>query len=138
MTTPEQTESDRFDAYLAALPDPQRAALETLRDQVAAAAPDAERGISYGAPAFRLHGRPLAGFSAATSHLSYLPFSPEVIRVHAERLAGWGTSKGAIRFTPEHPLPADLVVSLVHARRAELEASVSAASTSPARPPRNG
>lgn len=115
------TESERFDAYLAALRADQRAALERLRDQIAAAAPDAERGISYGAPAFRLGGRPLAGLSAATAHLSYLPFSPEVIVAHAALLAEWGTSKGAIRFTPDHPLPDDLVESLVRARRAEIE-----------------
>ena len=100
------TDVERYDAYLAALPADQRAALEDLADAIEAAAPDAERGISYGAPAYRLGGRPLAGFSAARAHLSYLPFSPAVITSLAGELEGWQTSKGAVRFTPDHPLPA--------------------------------
>jgi uncharacterized protein YdhG (YjbR/CyaY superfamily) len=112
---------ERVEAYLDALPDDQRQALEALRDRIAAAAPAAEPGLSYGAPAFRLAGRPLAGFSAATAHLSYLPFSPAVVEAHRDKLEGFGFSKGAIRFTPERQLPDELVASLVAARRAEIE-----------------
>jgi uncharacterized protein YdhG (YjbR/CyaY superfamily) len=115
------SEREQYDAYLAALPADQRAALEALGDRIAALAPDAEPGLSYGAPAFRLGGRPLAGFSAAKSHLSYLPFSPDVITGLAERLGDWPRSKGAVRFTPDRPLPDDLVAALVAARRSELE-----------------
>lgn len=114
------TDPAAYDAYLAALPAEQRAALEDLATAIAAAAPDAERGTSYGAPAYLLGGRPLAGFSAAKAHLSYLPFSPAVITAHAADLAAWHTSRGAIRFTPDHPLPAELVAALVATRRAEL------------------
>lgn len=116
------SQEPRHDEYLIALPEGQRRALCTLRDQIAAAAPDAVPAISYGAPAFKLDGRPLAGFTASKAHLTYLPFSPAVIEAHADRLAGWATSKGAIRFTPDHPLPGELVSSLVAARRREIEA----------------
>lgn len=121
---PDPTDLDRYDAYLAELPDDQRLALTKLADVIAAAAPDAERAMSYGAPAFKLKGRPLAGFSASRKHLSYLPFSPAVVTAHETELttAGIGFSKGAIRFTPDEPLPTDLVTSLVAARRAELDA----------------
>ncbi len=115
------SERERYDDYLAGLPDQARAALEALAADIAAAAPDAERGLSYGAPTFKLAGRPLAGFTASKAHLSYLPFSPSVIVGLADQLAPWATSKGAIRFTPDHPLSADVVVALVAARRAELE-----------------
>lgn len=118
----ERSEAEEYDDYLAALPTDQRASLEALAGQIRDAAPDAVPGLSYGAPAYRLDARPLAGFSAARSHLAYLPFSPDVIVAHTDRLVGWSTSKGAIRFTPDHPLPADLVASLVAARRAEIEA----------------
>ena len=33
----------------------------------------AEQGISYGMPAFRLHGKVIAGFAAFKNHLGYLP-----------------------------------------------------------------
>lgn len=116
-----ETEVEKFESYLAAVPEAQQRALRDLADRIAAAAPDAERGISYGAPTFKLGGRPLAGFTASKAHLSYLPFSPPVIIALEAELTGFGCSKGAIRFTPEQPLPDDLVVSLVAARRAELE-----------------
>lgn len=117
----------RFAEYLDGLAEGPRAALTALAEAIATAAPDAERAISYGAPAFKLNGRPLAGFTASRAHLSYLPFSPAVIEKLAEELSGWATSKGAIRFTVDHPLPADVIRALVAARRAELEGqSVSA------------
>jgi uncharacterized protein YdhG (YjbR/CyaY superfamily) len=115
------TEAERHDAWVADQPEDRRTAIADLAAAVLAAAPDAEKAMSYGTPAWRLHGRPLAGVSAAARHLSYLPFSPAVVEAHADRLAGWGTSRGAIRFTPDRPLPADLVASLVAARRAEIE-----------------
>lgn len=53
------------DDYLDGLALDQRMALEHVRAVIAAAAPDAEEGTSYGGPAFIHHGRPLVGFRAA-------------------------------------------------------------------------
>lgn len=47
------------DAYLASLPNHVRFGLEELRYAIAAAAPGAEPGISYGMPCFRMNRRPL-------------------------------------------------------------------------------
>jgi uncharacterized protein YdhG (YjbR/CyaY superfamily) len=111
-----------MDAYLASLPPAQRAALEKLRQDIRAAAPLAEEGFSYGLPAFRLDGRPLACFAAAANHCSLYPMSANVIRLHADDLARYETSKGTIRFAAEKPLPATLVRKIVKARMAELQA----------------
>jgi len=43
-----------IDEYLAGVPDDKRAALERLREQIRAAAPDATEAISYGMPAAEL------------------------------------------------------------------------------------
>lgn len=115
------TDQKSIDQYLAGLDPLPRAALEALRRTIAAAAPDAEEGWSYGMPAFRLGGRPLAAFAAAAKHCSYFPMSGAVIAAHAEELAGYDTSKGTIRFAADAGLPAKLVRKLVAARRAELE-----------------
>ena len=109
-----------IDDYLAALPPGQRVALDHLRAIVAAAAPDAEEGKSYGMPAFRYRGKPLIGFHAAKQHLSVHPFSPEVVDGVRDRLAGFDLAKGTIRFTPEQPLPDDVIRELVALRLAEL------------------
>jgi uncharacterized protein YdhG (YjbR/CyaY superfamily) len=115
-------ESDRIDALLAGLPDDQRTALQALREVIAATAPEAEETFSYAAPAFRYRGHPLVSYGAATNHCSFYVMSPAVIVDHAADLAGFGTSKGAIRFTAAKPIPAAVVASLVRARMAETDA----------------
>jgi uncharacterized protein YdhG (YjbR/CyaY superfamily) len=112
---------ESIDAYLKAVAPDKRAALETLRTAIRKAAPDAEELISYGMPAFRNRGGLLAGFSASANHCSYFPMSGSVTAALAGDLAKYETSKGAIRFAPEKPLPAALVRKLVKARIAEIE-----------------
>lgn len=108
-----------IDGYLAGLPAGQRAALGRLRRAIRAAAPDAEECLSYGMPAFRL-GKVVAGFAAYRKHLSYFPFSGTTLPAHAGLLRGWERTKSALHFTPERPLPASLVRTLVRARIAEI------------------
>lgn len=109
-----------IDAYLRTLGAGQRAALERLRRSIQKAAPEAEESISYGLPAFRLHGRPLVAFGAATKHCSFYPMSPAVIEAHKSQLEAYETSKGTIRFPWDSPLPDSLVRKLVRARSAEI------------------
>jgi uncharacterized protein YdhG (YjbR/CyaY superfamily) len=106
----------RIDAILAALPADQRVALQTLRETIAAAAPDAVDGFSYGMPAFRYRGHGLVAYGGAKGHCSLFPLGSGVVDAHREDLAGFSTSKGTIRFTPDHPLPQDLVVTIVQER----------------------
>jgi uncharacterized protein YdhG (YjbR/CyaY superfamily) len=104
--------------YLARLPANHRAALEKLRAQIKAAAPDAEEVISYGQPTFKLHGH-LVAIGAFRNHLSFFPMSSTAIAEHAAILKGYETSKGTIQFTPEKPIPAAVVKKIVKARIAQ-------------------
>lgn len=108
-----------IDEYLAGLSDDKRAALEKIRKAIRAAARNAEECMSYGIPAFRLEGRLVAGFAASARHCSYFPMSGSIVSALQEDLAGYDTSKGAIRFATDQPLPAALVRKLVKARIAE-------------------
>jgi uncharacterized protein YdhG (YjbR/CyaY superfamily) len=107
------------DDYLAALPRDQRAALEGIRKAIRAAVPEGEECISYGVPAFRVDGRVLVGFGAASRHCTFFPMSGTITATHAAELSRYETSKGAIRFPAERPLPATLVRKLVRWRLAE-------------------
>jgi uncharacterized protein YdhG (YjbR/CyaY superfamily) len=113
--------SAEIDAFLAGLPEDVRAALEDLRRTIATAAPDAVEGIGYGVPAFKYRGRPLVSFGAAKEHCSFYVQSPAVLDAHRDELAGYDTAKGTIRFTPDKPLAASLVTTLVKARMAETD-----------------
>ncbi len=107
------------DNYLAKLDETKRATLEQLRSVILAVASDAEQGLSYGVPAFRVGGKVVAGFSAAKNHVSYLPHSGSVLVTLAGELEGFGTSKGAIKMPVDTPLPPSLVTELIEARRTE-------------------
>jgi uncharacterized protein YdhG (YjbR/CyaY superfamily) len=117
------TARDDIDAILGALPPDKRDALQALRETIAAAAPEAEEGISYALPAFRYRGRPLVSYGAASKHCAFYVMSPAVLEAHEALLAGFDTSKGTIRFRPDTPLPDDLVHTLVRARIAEIDAA---------------
>ena len=105
------------DAYLSALGDDQRAALERLRRIVKRAAPGAEECISYQIPAFRLDGRMLVWYGASTKHCAFYPGGS--VGAFKSELEGFNLSKGTIRFQPDHPLPVALVRRIVKARIAK-------------------
>jgi uncharacterized protein YdhG (YjbR/CyaY superfamily) len=102
------------DGYLAAVSDDKRAALETLREAVKAAAPGAEECISYRLPAFRLNGKLLVAYGAAANHCAFYPGS--VVEALKNELKDYDTSKGTIRFPADRPLPPTLVRKLVKLR----------------------
>lgn len=113
-----QSKPTTIDEYLRLLTKEQRAALEKLRLAIKVAAPRAEECISYSIPAFRLDGRVLVWFHAASKHLSFFPGAAPIKQYETE-LAKYATSKGTVRFTADAPLPAALVKKLVKARVAE-------------------
>jgi len=112
-------EAKNVDAYLAALPQDQRAALQKLRETITAAAPEAAESISYGIPTFKHKGRPLIYFGAAKKHCAIYGQVPDAYK---DELKPYDTSKGAIRFPADKPLPEALVKNLVKARIVEIEA----------------
>jgi uncharacterized protein YdhG (YjbR/CyaY superfamily) len=79
---------NEIDTYLEALEEPKKSTLKRLRDTIVAIIPDAEQTISYGMPAFRLHGKTVAGFAAFKNHLSYLPHSGSVFPELKDELKG--------------------------------------------------
>lgn len=107
-----------IDEYLAGVSPEQRAALEILRGQIGAAAPEAEECISYGQPAFR-KGRVVCGFGATKKHCALYLFSDTTLDAFVDELHGFSVSKGTVRFQPESPIPAPLVEKLVKARLTE-------------------
>lgn len=109
-----------IDDYLANLDEPMRTTLRELRDTIHSIVPESEPGISYGMPAFRLHGKVIAGFAAFKNHLSYLPHSGSVFAELQDDVAGYVTSKGALQFPIDKPLPQELVEKLIAVRLREV------------------
>jgi uncharacterized protein YdhG (YjbR/CyaY superfamily) len=105
-----------IDRYLDALEEPKRTTLARLRQTILDILPDADQGISYGVPAFKVGGKTIAGFAAFKNHLSYLPHSGSVFGQLQDELQGYQTSSGALRFGVDEPLPVSLVEKLIAVR----------------------
>src|SRR5262249_53188948 len=56
--------AQEIDQYLDALEEPKRTTLTRLRQTILDILPEAEQGISYGLPAFKVRGKTIAGFAA--------------------------------------------------------------------------
>ena len=109
-------------AYFKKLPLEQREPLQKLRDTIAASAPDAEEGTTYGMPGFLLGGKGFVAYAAFKDHYSFFPMSGRAVEVHKKELGERVTGKGTIRFEYGERFPAALVKKVVRTRLAEAEA----------------
>lgn len=108
-----------IDAYIATFPDPVRPILETIRQTIRTAAPDATEGMSYGIAAYKLNDRVLIYFAGWKAHVAVypLPRPPTLERDLAPYRHGAGTA----RFALDEEIPVGLIARMVEARRAELQ-----------------
>lgn len=103
-----------IDEYIASFPYEVQVILQSLRQTIHQAAPDAIEIISYQMPAFHLNGN-LVYFAAAKKHIGFYPTSSGV-SAFQDKLTEYKTSKGAIQFPLDKPLPLTLVKKIVEFR----------------------
>lgn len=108
------------DDYLDQAPEPQRSTLASLRETLRLILPEAQEGLSYGVPAMRVGGSPVAGYAYFARHCSYFPHSGSVLAELGDELSGYRWSKGTLQFPVDTPLPESLVRLLVATRLKEL------------------
>ena len=111
---------ERIDAYLAQRPADQRELLQRLRDQIARLVPEADETISYDMPAYKLGGRFLVSYAGWKAHCSIYPLTDAFLAEHEDELKAFGRTKGSLHFTPESPVPDELMEKLIRARAADL------------------
>jgi uncharacterized protein YdhG (YjbR/CyaY superfamily) len=119
------------DAYIDGHPPAVRRPLQAMRALLCKALPGAEEAISYGMPAFKLDGRVVVYFAGWKRHTALYPGGNGAIAAFADELAGYATSKGAVRFPLDAPLPGELIARIAKYRAAEV-----AGENRPARPRR--
>jgi len=108
-----------IDAYIATFPIEVQAILESLRAAIRAVAPDAIEAIAYQMPTFKLKGKNLAHFAAYKHHIGFYP-TPVPIEHFSVELSPYKTSKGAIQFPIDQPIPFDLITRIVAHREKEI------------------
>ncbi len=100
-----------IDAHIARWPKATQVLLRSLRALIRAAAPEAAETISYGIPTFDLYGH-LVHFAGYPHHLGFYP-GPAAIAAFRRDLAAYPTSRGAVRFPLDRPLPRALITRMV-------------------------
>jgi uncharacterized protein YdhG (YjbR/CyaY superfamily) len=123
MTPDDEAPAAAVDAYIAALPDASRPAVEHLRATIRAAAPGATETISYQMPAFRAEGRMLVWYAAFARHCSVFPATERVVEALGDEVRPYLAGRGTIRFPLGRPLPLALVTRIVEVRLAENRAA---------------
>ena len=109
-----KTEYKTIDEYIQTFPENIQTILEKMRQTIHSAAPEAIEAISYQMPAFILNGN-LVFFAAAKNHIGFYP-TPSAIIAFKKELSSYKTSKGAIQFPLNTPVPWDLVEKIVKFR----------------------
>lgn len=110
-----------IEEFYARLPSEQQVALKQLRGVILAAMPGAEERLSSGVPFYWHNGTRAVGMGAAKTHLSFFIMHGKVLSEHQGILKPYAVSSTAIRFTPDKPLPKELITQLVKARAAEID-----------------
>ena len=117
----------RIDAYIAKAQPFARPMLERAREMIHRALPEVEEGIKWGAPAFMIKGKNVAGLAAFKAHTALM--------LTADDTAGGGMgSYGKVKSLDELPSEEDLTKRLHFAR--EMLAQGKALRTVPERAPK--
>ena len=107
-----------IDSYLAETSQPARSTLDKVRHVILKTCPQAEEVISYGIPSFKYKGM-LVGFAAFKEHCSFFVLNSTFINTIKDELKPYKTTKSAIHFSHEKPLPATLIKKIVKMRMKE-------------------
>lgn len=105
------------DRYIEAAPKNVQPNLRAMRAAIREAAPDAVEGISYGMPFYRFKGE--SGFRARLCYFGLLKKSvvfytrPVFLEEHREEVEPYLTTKSALHFPLDKPVPVELVRELV-------------------------
>lgn len=106
-----------IEEYIAQFPPEIRERLLALRKVIREAAPAAGEKISWRMPTFTLNGN-LVHFAAHKSHIGFYP-GASGIEVFKDKLFEYKSSKGAVQFPNNKPLPFDLIREIVAFRVSE-------------------
>ena len=108
---------DTIDAYIDGFPPSVQAILQSVRQTVRSAAPQAEETISYRIPAFKQRGV-LVYFAAFNHHIGFYPpvSGDPALEAAAAPYAG---EKGNLRFPLEEPMPLALIARITRLRVAQ-------------------
>lgn len=106
-----------IDLYIKSFPKETQSLLIKIRETITKAAPHAVEKMSYGMPTY-FQEKNIVHFAAYKNHIGIYP-SPKPIEVFKDELVDFKTSKGAIQFRLDKPIPYKLITRIVKYQVAE-------------------
>src|SRR4051812_30734265 len=91
------------DQYISGFPAETQELLQQIRAIIQKAAPQAEEGISYMMPAYKLHGM-LVYFAGYKKHIGFYPGAGGISEFQ-EEIDAFKNAKGSVQFPLDKPLP---------------------------------
>ncbi len=101
--------------YIKTFPKDIRSRLKEIRTIIKNSAPDAEEGINYGMPAYKINRRPLVYFAAFKNHIGFYA-TPSGHTAFSEELSKYKQGKGSVQFPHNKPLPLVLIARIIKFR----------------------
>ena len=99
------------DSYIASFPKETQKLLNEVRKAIKEAAPKAEEYIGYAMPAYKLNG-PVAYFAGYEHHIGFYPTGSGIAAFQKE-IQKYKSSKGAVQFPLDKPIPVALIKKMV-------------------------
>mgnify|MGYP000029144895 FL=1 len=103
---------NQVDEYINRFPAEIKERLTAIRNIIRELAPEATERICMRMPTYDLNGKWLVHFAAFNKHIGFYP-QPEGVEAFKNKLAGYNTSKGAVQFPHNKPLPLDIIREIV-------------------------
>lgn len=113
-----------IDEYISLYPTNVQKILQKVRQTIKKSAPKATEAMRYGIPTFRLQNKNLVHFGAFKEHIGFYP-TPALVVHFAKELKPYKTTKGAIQFPLQKPIPYDLIKKITDYRVKELQKTIS-------------
>ena len=110
----QQNAAKDIDEYIAGFPPDIQTVLQKIRRVISEAAPGALETIKYRMPTFTMNGN-LVHFAAYKGHIGFYP-TPSAIEHFKNELAAYRSSKGAVQFPVDKPVPFELISKIVRFR----------------------
>ncbi len=101
-----------IDEYISFQPPDKQELLKKVREAIKSAAPDAVECISYTMPSYKFNGKPVVYFALNKNHIGFYA-TPSANIAFREELRGYKSSKGAVQFPFDRPVPYELIRKMV-------------------------
>lgn len=106
--------------YIKAFPKDVQIKLRDIRAVMKKVAPDGEEAIRYGMPTLRIGGKNALHYAAYAKHVGFYP-TPSGIKKFQKEIGKYVSSKGAVQFPLDKPVPMSLITKISKFRIGEIK-----------------